>query len=136
MAQDSLSLSHSGRIDNLYSVLLKQLCTLANIIGRIDNAHEYLTTQMLGFENCGLVNARLFYHQGKYLYLIHPAKNGKRQREYVGSNPRKVADAERRASNYKAFAANERELLRLEAEATKLLTQLSSITATHQGAFK
>lgn len=128
MAEDSLSLSHSKRIDSIYSMLLDQLSILDEFVGHIEVEHEHLTTQMLEFEKDGLVVAHPAYQDGKYLYLIHPMKGGKRRREYVGADTKKIAEAERRLANYRSYAALERELLGLEKGASKMLQRLSRIT--------
>ncbi len=49
-----------------------------------------LEAQVHAIEEQGITDATPWWKGGKYLVLVHPQKNGERQREYVGADPSKV----------------------------------------------
>ena len=56
------------------------------------------------------------WRDGKYLYLIHPSRDGQRERKYVGADPVKQAEAQasiRRAGEYDELS---REAVKIEAK--------------------
>ena len=54
---------------------------------------EELHTAAARLKTLDPTNATPYYHRKKYLYLIHPQRNGERIREYIGSKPEKIAAA-------------------------------------------
>jgi len=72
------------RLELNLSVLPKKISTL-------QARHESLSKQKDALSEAGIIDATSYWHQGKYLYLIYPTKEGKRQREYVGADQRKCA---------------------------------------------
>ena len=58
-------------------------------------------------------NAKPYLHRSRYLYLIHPQRNGKRVREYIGNKPEKIAAALARVQAHKDLV----EVQRLAADA-------------------
>ncbi|MDQ1817803.1 hypothetical protein RBA41_31330 [Massilia sp. CCM 9210] len=53
-----------------------------------------LTTEMAALEKEGLIYASSTLRDGKYFYLVYPSKKmEKRKREYVGTDPEKIANA-------------------------------------------
>ena len=71
---------------------------------------------MNDLQTAGLAYAVEHWHDGKYLYLIHPSRNGQRPRKYVGANPAKIAEAQasiRRAGEYDALS---QEAVKIEAK--------------------
>ena len=116
------------RLELNLSVLPKKISTL-------QARHEALTAQQRALREAGIIDATPYWHQGKYLYLIYPTKNGKRRRDYVGADPRNCAPiiaALRRAQRHQQIEVR---LQRLEAhlrEAMFLVDRLlwvMSITA-------
>lgn len=78
----------------------------------------------------GIIDATPYWHQGKYLYLIYPAKDGKRQREYVGADQRKCAPiiaALRRAQHYQQVEARLQHLETQLREAMFLVDRLLKV---------
>ena len=85
------------RLEMNLSVLPKKISTL-------QARHESLSKQKHALLKTGIIDATPYWHQGKYLYLIYPMKDGKRRREYVGADPRKCAPimaAVRRAQRHR-----------------------------------
>jgi len=72
------------RLEMNLSVLPKKISTL-------HARYEALSKQKHTLLETGIIDATPYWHQGKYLYLIYPMKDGKRQREYVGADQRKCA---------------------------------------------
>ena len=71
---------------------------------------------MNDLQTAGLAYAVEHWRDGKYLYLIHPSRNGQRPRKYVGANPAKIAEAQasiRRAGEYDALS---QEAVKIEAK--------------------
>jgi len=102
------------RLEGLFKAAPATLSTLrthrAGLVQRID-----------ALRRAGTVNATPHYRDGKYLYLIHPQRDGERRREYVGSEPTKVAAALGRVERFK-------ESERLEAELSRLDRCIQSVT--------
>lgn len=69
---------------------------IERIPAHIENLKELKTTliaEKMTYEGTLLINASPYWHKDKYLYLIHPKKNGKRVREYIGTKESKVKNA-------------------------------------------
>ncbi len=90
------------RLEMNLSVLPKKISTL-------HARYEALSKQKHALLEIGIIDAMPYWHQGKYLYLIYPTKDGKRQREYVGADQRKCAPiiaALRRAQRHQQIEAH------------------------------
>ncbi len=95
--------------------------TIKNSVTRLRNSIEIEEAEMLQLKTKGLIYAGTWYKAGKYLYLVHPGKDGReRQREYIGADEEKIAAA---------LAGIERgqKYLRCEARKTRLEMQLRNI---------
>lgn len=71
---------------------------------------------MKELQKAGLTYAAEHWRDGKYLYLIHPSRDGQRERKYVGADPAKIKEAQasiRRAGEYDALS---REAVKIEAK--------------------
>jgi len=75
----------------------RELATMAgrlpDLIDKLDAAIASTTATMKALEVAGLIYAAEHWRDGKYLYLIHPSKDGRRERKYVGADDNKVAEA-------------------------------------------
>ena len=47
---------------------------------------------MKELQTAGLTYAAEHWRDGKYLYLIHPSRDGQRERKYVGADPAKIKE--------------------------------------------
>lgn len=91
-----------------FTKLDRQLAAIPQRIATLRTLHEALYQEQQALYLAGLIEAHPYWHQGKYLYLIHPMKNGLRKREYIGADPRKLSQALialRRATRYKKITA-------------------------------
>jgi len=76
--------------------------------------HAYLLSELDDMQDLPRVDATPFWHQGRYLYLIEPQKNGKRKRTYVGSNPEKVKQALSAMRSQRRFLQVQQELVQID----------------------
>jgi hypothetical protein len=63
---------------------------------------------MTALKTAGLIYAAEHWREGKYLYLIHPSRDGQRERKYIGANAEKIAEAKagmQRAKDFDALAS-------------------------------
>lgn len=89
--------------------------TLGTKIERVAGELERLRIQRVGLlaelaelESQLRIDARPYWHQQRYLYLIRPQKNGRRKREYIGARPeriREALDAVEREQRYQGIRA-------------------------------
>jgi len=80
-------------IEDLAKALNNALDHLAVLNSRIDDLHHQ-----------GAINASVYYRNGRYLYLIYPtAPDGTRKREYIGSDPAKIANSKTAIDRYKTL---------------------------------
>lgn len=132
MATRNLSLSRLKHIGSVSSKLHHQLGTIRNMVGAIDQERDRLTALMIEQERAGITEGRPHYQQGKYLYLIHPMRKGKRLREYIGSDVQKRHDAEVKIANTKIFREYFNTLASLELQAQTILRTLQRLTEPKQ----
>ncbi len=71
------------------------------IIDQLFENRQRITDGLATLQSAGITNASTYYRDGRYLYLIHPtAEDGSRQREYIGKDPTKIAQAMGRLERY------------------------------------
>ncbi len=117
------------RLDNI-----KQ--TLANIENSVVNGLctiERLEEEKTEIENQGYSFGAIHYRAGKYAYLIHPQQNGERKREYIGTDPDKIAEAHARIARAQRHQQILQELNELENRLGWITRQLGTTqdTACH-----
>jgi len=70
------------------------LATIAANVQRIRASIEIERGEMIKLQEAGLIYAGTWYKNKKYLYLVHPDRDGQgRQREYIGADEAKVNEA-------------------------------------------
>ncbi len=72
---------------------LSKLKKLAAILEHMEIVNHNIREKMAELKKDGLKYATPHYRAERYLYLIHPQKDGERVREYVGTNPAKITEA-------------------------------------------
>ncbi len=72
-------------------------------IMRFLQIHDEITKRIAAIESLGIIDASPYYRDGTYLYLIHPMKDGKREREYIGKDPTKVREALDKVERFKKW---------------------------------
>jgi hypothetical protein len=73
-------------VENHHQNLIKRHKSLGKILGQLTAA--------------GCKNAKEYWKDGKYLYLLHPMNNGKRKKEYIGNHPLRIAEARQKIINF------------------------------------
>ena len=112
--------------------LAKLAGSLPELIDRLDAAIASTTATMKRLEVAGLIYAAEHWRDGKYLYLIHPSKDGQRERKYVGADPAKIAEAKAgilRGHEYDQLATRLRKLERAAQAGQSRLDSLLSALA-------
>lgn len=101
---------NSKTMDMLETTKTGYVATLQRIKAILDNldmlAHN-TEQEMAALKTAGVKYATPHYRAGRYLYLIHPQKDGERVREYIGADPEKITaalDAINRAHQYDQLA--------------------------------
>jgi len=95
-----------------------------------DERRRDLLAEIAALEEAGITDAHLYWRkepgkQKRFLYLVHPQKNGQRRREYVGSDPGRVAEAKRMVDRYKLRTKRTQELAKINDQLTSLLRRLT-----------
>lgn len=77
-----------------------QVATSVAMLDKLETAIRSLYSRQAELQNqiddlnrLGWVDAKSHWRDEKYLYLIHPMKDGERVREYIGADPQKIAEA-------------------------------------------
>jgi hypothetical protein len=87
---------------HLAADLVKHAAQVPQAVAAALRAYQSLADQINDLEQAGITNASPFFRDQKYLYLVHPtAADGTRQREYIGADPARQADALARLDRYK-----------------------------------
>jgi hypothetical protein len=95
----------------------KELCLLASQLPRVIDAIESelrtVKERMKMLQKAGLIYASEHWREKKYLYLIHPMRDGDRRREYIGADENRIAGARagiERGRQFNQLSANLKEL--------------------------
>jgi len=122
---------------NIMKAFRRHAGKLPELIERNANEVERLAGEMKTLKKAGLIYASPHWRAKKYFYLIHPTNADGRRREYVGTDPDKIADAHagiERAEQYDAlrqqYDARLRELARIERELQHAVAGLQSLVTT------
>lgn len=100
-------MNHAGEI-------LKRAAWLRSVLLDRIRLVDHNRAELRRLDADGRIYATPHYRAGRYLYLIHPTKDGERRRDYIGADPAKVADALRQVDNARNYDALEAEMLRIE----------------------
>lgn len=87
---------------------------------------DLLAVKLIELENKGIVQATPYFAQGKYLYLIAPMRQGKRQRTYIGSDRAACAKAEADIERGKEHLSIQQQLRQVDHELVSLAGRLES----------
>ncbi len=78
------SLGHTTDAEDLADKIRAEASKLPELIESLARKYREILTRMHELKRAGLIYAKPYYRQGKYLYLIYPMKDGQRRREYIG----------------------------------------------------
>jgi hypothetical protein len=81
---------------------------ISNKFRIIENHHRKLleryhaqTTTIAQLTAAGCIDAKEYWKDKKYLYLLYSMKNGIRRKKYVGNHPLRIKEARQKVENYK-----------------------------------
>jgi len=103
---------------------------LSDAAARLDLLAETIQDhhqQISALEEQGATQATEHWREGKYLYLMHPTRDGKRKREYIGRDPAKVQAAQDRVDRYKKAEQHRKETDRLERQLQLLIDTAAAL---------
>lgn len=78
---------------DMFATMRKAVAGTLKCIDAQEEKYKALDSERKHLEALPQNEASPYWHEGKYLYLIHPARDGYRARKYIGKDPVKVADA-------------------------------------------
>ncbi|MEQ1519324.1 MAG: hypothetical protein ABL931_22850 [Usitatibacteraceae bacterium] len=96
-------------------------------IGAIEKRREALVQEIASIRQAGMVNATLFWQQGRFLYLNHRSAGPRRVRAYVGNDPQRVAEAYARVNRYQVCLMLERMVKELDNELQRVEEMLDAV---------
>lgn len=111
----------------------EKLALIADAIESLKENIVLLRQEVKEMEQQPMVNAKPYFRQGDYLYLIYPQKNGNRKREYIGRKPEKVADALARIRRYKLYKDKKRRLWEKEMDLRRYIGQVDTLLLRLRG---
>lgn len=88
--------------------------------------YTHLLSEFDDMQHLPRVDATPFWHQGRYLYLIEPQKDGKRKRKYIGSNPEKIKQALSAMRSQQRFIQVRQELVKIDDQIRSATFKLDS----------
>ncbi|MGL1932712.1 MAG: hypothetical protein OCC45_13285 [Desulfotalea sp.] len=97
---------------------------VTNHYNHLEKSSKNLRTEIAKLTQSGCINAREYWKDDKYLYLLYPMKNGKRKKVYYGNHAPKIKVARQKISNYKKRSELVETLLKLD-ESIQDLERLS-----------
>jgi len=79
----------------------EKLNTIERSLKALEGSIAEIEQEIQVLDRKTLQDASEWWKDGKYLYLVYPAdKSGNRKREYIGSDPRRIAEARERIAEY------------------------------------
>lgn len=91
------------------------------------NYRDRLCKEVFLLEQLPRINARPYWRQGKYLYLIYPQVNGERQRHYVGSNQEDIDRCLRAIANHERQVKLKQQVEDLDKDLRSILRQVEEV---------
>lgn len=86
------------------------------------NRKSELDREIDEIERLGWCDAKPYYRDNKYLYLIYPMQDGERKREYIGSNPEAIEEALARIERMDKY----QELINQRGKVDKVIFQMNA----------
>lgn len=123
------------------SSIINHLTTTADIDDAVQKAFHRLTNlhiKATRLKSLDPVRATPYYHKDshgvpRYLWLIHPQKNGQRKREYIGSKPDKIAAALARVQAHKDLVEAQRQTADIRTRLDLVTRYLAAALRTAKG---
>lgn len=101
---------------------------------RLEKKHAELKLDQERLESeSNYTDVRERWRSGKYLYLVHPMINGKRDQTYIGSDPEKIEAARAAQERGRAVRENDMEISRIHMKISITNENLEQIEAILEG---
>lgn len=103
---------------------------MANIYEQRDELAQWLAAmdaRVAALDKAGAVHAHIHWRKGGYLYLIHPVRDGRRKKVYIGVDADKQIEALERVARYAVRIRIERERAELAASLAMMDSRIRSI---------
>ena len=105
----------------------KNLATATEQLDILASEIRYSRKEIAALEEQGATQATEHWREGRYLYLLHPTRDGKRKREYIGRDPAKVQAAQDRVDRYKKAEQHRTDARRLERQLQTLMDTAAAL---------
>ncbi len=92
---------------------------------RLLDRDDVVTTEIARLTAYGCIDAKEYWKDGKYLYLLYSMKNGVRKKKYVGNHPLRINEARKKLQNYK----DRKKHIRTQEKIQKEIEILNSLTS-------
>ena len=77
-----------------------KLGIIANHHKVLQERHKSLETRIAQLTAYGCVDAKEYWKDNKYLYLLYPMKKGCRKKKYIGNHPLRIKEARQKLKNF------------------------------------
>jgi hypothetical protein len=111
-------------MSGLFSDIEQALAGLLADVADWREASERLQREATQLQAQGATEAKPHYKAGRYLYLIHPQRDGQRIKEYVGADPLLQQAALNRLKRWERLTEVRAELAQIERAASALSRNL------------
>lgn len=78
-----------------------QLTIIANHHHRLVVRYHELGKTIAQLTAAGCIDAKEYWKDGRYLYLLYAMKEGRRRKKYIGNHPLRIEEARTKLANYK-----------------------------------
>ena len=123
-------MDHTTDAEDLADRIRAEASKLPELIESLARKYREILTRMHELKRAGLIYAKPYYRQGKYLYLIYPMKDGQRRREYIGADPEKIQEALQAINRVHEYEALSSKLARTEGCLSQGQLQLNQLIRT------
>jgi len=77
-----------------------KLTIIANHHNVLQARYKALETRIAQLTAYGCIDAKEYWKDEKYLYLLYPMKKGNRKKKYVGNHPLRIKEARQKLRNF------------------------------------
>ena len=105
----------------------KNLTTATEQLDNLAAEIRYWQSEIAALEAQGATQATEHWRERRYLYLMHPTRDGRRKREYIGCDPAKVQLAQDRVNRYNKAEQHRKEIADLHRQLQLLIDTAAAI---------
>lgn len=97
---------------------------IANHHSKLQERYHSLGTTIAQLTASGCIDAKEYWKDGKYLYLLYSMNNGTRKKKYIGNHPLRIEEARQKLNNYK----NRLNIIQVQNNVRSELNEIESLT--------